>query len=219
MEQSFWLQRWESRHIAFHKSEVNPGLVNYLPALELPSDSRILLPLCGKTLDIHWLLAQGYPVVGVEWVEMAVQELFAELGVEPEISRGKNGSLYQAAGIDVFVGDILEMTPDELGTVNAIYDRAALVALPHPLRHRYTRQLMMLTDYAPQLLMTFEYDQSLMAGPPFSIEQAELEGHYSDRYHLSQLHSAEVPGGLKGTYPAQEKVWLLQPKPAQSEMD
>jgi thiopurine S-methyltransferase len=116
---------------------------------------------------------------------------------------------YSAANIDIFAGDIFELTPGELGPVDAVYDRAALIALPESSRNRYAAHLMEITGTAPQLLVTLDYDQSLVAGPPFSVERAEIVRHYGTYYALTQLAGADLPGGLKGKAAASENVWLL----------
>ncbi|HEY9828095.1 MAG TPA: thiopurine S-methyltransferase [Stenomitos sp.] len=210
MEAKFWLQRWEDNKIGFHRSDVNPVLQNYFARLSLLKGSRIFLPLCGKTLDIAWLLSEGYRIVGVELSEIAIQQLFDELGVEPQVSRLEHFSLYLAKDIDIFVGDIFDLSNKILAPVDAIYDRAALVALPEAMRRRYTAQLVAITGKVPQLLVTYEYDQNLMDGPPFSVSSAEVKQHYSNSYALTSIASSEVPGGFKGMCAAQEHVWLLQ---------
>lgn len=211
MEVNFWRQRWESNRIAFHKSEAHPLLVAHWNKLALPTGSRVFVPLCGKTLDIAWLLSQGYRVVGAELIEIAIEQLFDELKIVPEISNLGAVSRYSAPDIDIFVGNVLSVTGDRLGAVDAVYDRAALVALPEALRRRYTAHLAAITGVAPQLLITFEYDQALMAGPPFSISAEEINRHYGDRYGVSLVSTTDVAGGLKGHCAATENVWLLQP--------
>ncbi|VEP15257.1 Thiopurine S-methyltransferase [Hyella patelloides LEGE 07179] len=210
MDSSFWLQKWEKNDIGFHKSEANPVLAKYFEELSLSKGSRLFVPLCGKTLDIAWLLLEGYRVTGAELVEMAVEQLFDELGMKPKISRVGEASLYSAKDINIFVGNILDVSGEILGSVDAIYDRAALVALPEEMRNRYTAHLAEITGKAPQLLVTYEYDQNLMEGPPFSISNEEVERHYSDSYDLSLIVSTDVAGGLKGKCAAKENVWLLQ---------
>lgn len=180
--------------------------------------SRVFLPLCGKTLDIAWLLAQGYKLVGAELAEMAIQQLFADLRVEPTISdmggpEGDSLKLYCAENIDIFVGDIFNVSAHLLGPVDAIYDRAALVALPPAMRDRYTAHLNNITHRAPQLLITFEYDQTVMPGPPFSITSQEVARHYGDSHQLTALAGKTLPGGLKGKCEAKETVWLLAKTP------
>lgn len=210
MEASFWQEKWEKNELGFHRSEANPLLVNYFNKLSLEKGSRVLLPLCGKTLDIAWLLSQGYRVAGAELIATAIEQLFDELGVVPEITSLGDVKHYSAKNIDIFVGDIFNLSGKTIGSVDAVYDRAALVALPEHMRIRYTAHLMEITDRAPQLLINYEYDQTLMAGPPFSVRNEEVKQHYQDHYDLTLIASTNVEGGLKGICAAQENVWLLQ---------
>jgi thiopurine S-methyltransferase len=210
MDESFWFQRWETNNIAFHQSEANPLLVNYFNELALAKGSRIFLPLCGKTLDISWLLSNGYRIVGAELSEMAIEQLFMQIGVVPQILEVGEVKHFSATNIDIFVGNIFYLSDKIIGPVDAIYDRAALVALPKKMRHRYTAHLMEITAKAPQLLICYEYDQALMDGPPFSISNEEINQHYSDSYNLTLILSSDVSGGLKGKYVAKENIWLLR---------
>jgi thiopurine S-methyltransferase len=210
MEAAFWHQRWANGEIGFHESQPNPMLVNHLDALRLSPGSRIFLPLCGKTLDIGWLLNQGMAVVGIELNRQAVAELFAGLGTTPQIEEIGALVRYCSDGLCIFVGDIFDLTPEVLGGVDAVYDRAALVALPPEMRTRYCRHLLQLTGNAPQLLVTFEYDQTAMAGPPHSVPETEIHSHYGNHYNITRLYQQDVPGGMKGQTPATEAVWLLK---------
>jgi len=212
MNHDFWKNRWVANEIGFHLPEAHEWLVNYISKLNLSKGSRIFLPLCGKTLDIHWLLQQGYRVAGCELVEMAIQQLFDELKVKPTVTAIGAIKRYSAANIDVYVGDVFELTAGMLGHVDAIYDRAALVALPKDIRARYTQHLMAITQRAPQLVICFEYDTSLHAGPPFSVSADELREHYANSYTLTLLENEAMPDGLKGKYPSLESVWLLERK-------
>lgn len=204
-----WKQAWEANNIGFHKMKPHPQLVAFLSELNLAPGSRIFLPLCGKTLDISWLLSQGYKVVGAEVSQLAVDQLFQELGMEPKISVIEQGSIYRSDNIDIFVGDIFDLDQAVLGSVDAIYDRAALVALPLELRSVYTQHLMDISDTAPQLVITFEYDQQLKGGPPFSVDADEIEQHYAGTYACRLLHSFRLPNGLKGASEATENIWLI----------
>ena len=210
MDGSFWHRKWVRNEIAFHESEANPLLVTYFSDLCLQQGSRVFVPLCGKTLDIHWLLSHSYRVVGSELSKIAVEQLFSELGVEPNITLIDQVSRYSANNIDIFVGDIFSLSRSVLGQIDAIYDRAALVAFPEPLRDRYTAHLIEITDRAPQLLISYQYDQRLLDGPPFSVSPEEVARLYQERYELNLLANTEVTGGLKGKCPAAENVWLLK---------
>jgi thiopurine S-methyltransferase len=210
MDGSFWHQKWERNDIGFHESKANPLLVKHFGALELAQGARVFLPLCGKTLDIHWLLSTGYRVAGAELSMIAVQQLFAELEMTPDIEKVGNMHRYSGENIDIFVGDIFQLSANMLAAVDAVYDRAALVALPADLRTRYTAHLPAITEAAPQLLICYEYDQSQLEGPPFSISKEEIDEKYGNTYDVTLLDHSSVAGGLKGKLPATEFVWLLK---------
>lgn len=212
MHHDFWHQRWQTQQIGFHKSEVNPFLLAHFEALRLPKGARVFVPLCGKSLDIHCLLAQGFQVVGVELSQLAVDALFKELELTPEITISGSLSRYHAENLVIFQGDFFELTHQQLGYVDAIYDRAALIALPTEMRKQYCQHLMRITQMAPQLLISLEYNQSLVAGPPFSVNAAEVSAHYDSTYALATLSSSYQEKGLKGQFPAEETAWLLWPR-------
>ena len=214
IDAKFWHERWEKNEIPFHERKPNPILVKHFSRLELKKRARVFVPLCGKTLDIHWLLSKSCRIAGAELSQIAVGQLFDELELRPTISKAKSGAglKYSAKNIDIFVGDIFKVTRARVGPIDAIYDRAALVALPETMRKRYSAHLMKISDRAPQLAVTYDYDQSALPGPPFSITNAELVAHYGRYYDLVLLNSQPLPGGLKGKCPAIENVWLLKQK-------
>jgi len=210
MEQKYWTEKWDTGDIAFHQSQFNPLMVTHFPSLGLDAGARVFVPLCGKTRDIAWLLHQGYIVSGIELHEGAVAALFEDLGVTPEIEQQGNLKAYKAASIVIWAGDFFELTAEDLGGVDAIYDRAALVALPDALRARYRAHLMAVTEKAPQLLLTYDYDQSKMSAPPFSITADMVGDYYAPYYAIAAVDRFEIPPpGLKGQVPATELAFLL----------
>jgi thiopurine S-methyltransferase len=212
MEEAFWHERWQANQIGFHEPRPNPLLVRHLAALGLKPGARLFLPLCGKSLDIHWLLAEGYHVVGAELSALAIDQLFAELGERPSVTAAGALERRAAGRLVVFVGDVFALTRETLGAVDAVYDRAALVALPPPMRDRYAPHVAAIAGTPPQLLVTLEYDQSVMPGPPFSIGEGEVRARYEGAYRVELLEAQAVEGGLKGRCPATESLWLLQPR-------
>ena len=212
MESNFWHDRWQANEIGFHEGRANELLVRHLPALNLAPGARVFLPLCGKTRDIPWLMAQGFQVVGIELSPIAVGQLFKDLGITPTISGQGAVTRHKAPGVTVFTGDIFALDGETLGPVEAIYDRAALVALPGTMRDSYAAQLHALAPTAPRLVITFEYDQSQADGPPFSIPDAEMDRLFAATYRLEILERQDVAGGLKGLIPANEAAWLLTPR-------
>ena len=211
MDTHFWHDKWEKNQIGFHQEATNRLLLRFIDRLALAPGARIFLPLCGKTRDIGWLLAQGFRVVGAELSELAVRHLFEEMGVTPDVAADGPLTRYSADGIDVFAGDVFDLTAQRLGPVDAVYDRAAMIALPEGMRRRYVAHVITLTDTAPQLLISIEYDPAELKGPPFSVPPADVRQLYRDAYDLTLLADEEVPGKLKGVCDAKEQAWLFRP--------
>ena len=209
MEADFWHERWNSSRIGFHQKDFNPLLAEYFDRLGLETGARVFVPLSGKSNDIGWLLSKGFNVVGVELSEHAITQLFANLGIYPQITKHGELKLYEGANITIFAGDIFHMTREVLGAVDMIYDRAALVALPDDMRTSYASHLVELSHTAPQFIIAFEYDQTKMDGPPFSTPHSEVERLYGQHYTLTQIAKIDVEAGLKGVIPATEHVWWL----------
>jgi len=212
MEPQFWHEKWEKNQTGFHLSEVNPLLSAYYEALGLKSEQTVFLPLCGKTLDIVWLREQGLKVIGVELHEPAVKALFDGMASPYSVTDDGPFLRYSAEGVTVFVGDFFALTPERIGYIDALYDRASIVALPQEMRVDYVSHLKALAGQAKQLLINYEYDQSVMSGPPFSVSNIEITDYYKADYSMTQLYHGQVEGGLKGRYPATENVWLIAPQ-------
>lgn len=172
----FWLDLWARRApVRFHAQTAEPLLVNNIGRMNLPPGARFFVPLCGMTVDIGWLRAHGYRVAGAELSPVAVENLFDTLGERPEIDRDGPLERWRARDVEVFVGDIFDLTPERLGPVDAVWDRAALVALPEDTRRRYAAHLVALTAGAPQLVSSFSTAEGAAAGgPPFAVGPAEI---------------------------------------------
>ena len=221
MNPEFWHKRWQEKRIGFNQSAVNPLLTEYIDHLDLAVGSRIFVPLCGKSIDMVWLAAQGYDVVGVELVETAVQAFFAEQNIQPIVSRHVENpdiKCYQGQLVDgdeqrtitLWAADIFALTSTDLGTIDAIYDKAALIALPADMRPDYSEQIRKVSDNAPQLLITLNYDQSKKDGPPFSINHEQVQQYYGSHYQIFQLASEPSSIGSMPNLKVTEYIWLLK---------
>ncbi|MBL1420718.1 MAG: thiopurine S-methyltransferase [Alphaproteobacteria bacterium] len=206
MQADFWHQKWRDNKIGFHENAPNSLLTNNFAQLNLAKNSRIFIPLCGKTLDIAWLLSKGHYVIGAELSQMAIEQLFEALKLVPQITNLGKLQHYKAENIDIFVGDIFELTSDMIGQIALIYDRAAMVALPQTTRHQYAKHMIKISNNAPQLLICFEYDQNLRNGPPFSVSGAEVKTHYAKHYGISLLEKSTTENALS----AVENIWFLK---------
>lgn len=210
MDADFWHKLWETNEIGFHNDEVNELFLKNFPQLELKKSSRIFIPLCGKTVDIKWLLDNDYSVVGVELNENAIKELFSSLKLETAVKNVGSLTLYSAKNIDIFIGDIFELNKETLGKVDAVYDRGAIVALPTEMRKKYTSLLVNITGNAPQLIISYEYDQNLMEAPPFSVKESQLKDYYSDYYNFKLMEVIKPKVFEK--LDMSETVWTLNRK-------
>jgi thiopurine S-methyltransferase len=211
MRPDYWQERWQEGRIGFHRGDVNPRLVEHHQVL---SDAvRVLVPLCGKSVDLEWLVVRGLEVVGIELSELAAQAFFAERGFSPETRQQGSFTVYQHGGVSIFVGDFFAANNDELGSFEGVYDRAAMIALPEDVRARYAAHLQtLLTPKAKLLLVTLHFDAQ--GGPPFSVSPEEVGVAYRGA-RIKQLASldarADAPGPVeRGASFVHEDVYEIE---------
>jgi thiopurine S-methyltransferase len=187
-----WHERWQAGRIGFHSSNIHEDLVRYQDRFLGDGPHRVLVPLCGKSVDMAWLAEQGHEVVGVELVAQAVEEFFEEQGLAAEVEEQEDYTLYHAGKITIACGDMLKLGVEELGSITRIWDRAALVALPAEIRVAYAAHLRSIAAPGCKLLQNvFEYDQSKMSGPPFSLSDAEVRQHF-EGCQMELLHERDA---------------------------
>ena len=192
----FWLERWERNETAFHQDDFNPYLRQYWQELHLEGDRAVFVPLCGKSLDMLWLRDQGHRVLGVELSAIAVQGFFTENGYTAQQVKQHAGGKFEHCEADhivILCGDFFNLGKADLKNVSAVYDRASLIALPPEMRERYVRHLVSILPPATQiLLITLEYHQPEMQGPPFSVSASEVEAFYSEHAEVRLLAQLDV---------------------------
>ena len=176
MKREFWLDKWKKNILGFHKDSPNELLTKFLPEVDVRPSSFIFVPLCGKSLDLIYLAELGHKVIGIELSEIAVKDFFLENKITYEVLEVGNLLKYSSDKIDIFLGDIFELTSKTLGPIDLVYDRASMIALPLDLRKQYNEKIDELTDSETKLLLiTLEYDQDKVAGPPFSVSSSSLD--------------------------------------------
>ncbi|MCF7972017.1 MAG: thiopurine S-methyltransferase [Methylococcaceae bacterium] len=216
MQAEFWLERWEQNQIGFHEQEINSHLQNYWAKLNLPKKSKIFVPLCGKSSDMLWLLAQGYEVLGVELSPLAAQSFFADNQLDAKVSECGAFHCWKIDGLSIYQGDFFALSSDYLAGCNAIYDRASLIALPAEMRQKYAEHLKAIApSLTDTLLITLEYDQTEMQGPPFSVSEQEVYSLFGEACEIECLFaedSLEENEHLKnrGLSHLMEKVYWLK---------
>lgn len=193
MEPEFWLQAWETGRTPFHVDEVHAGLREDWPKLGLRPGSRVLVPLCGKSLDLDWLVLQGHEVLGVELSPIACHAVFERGGPVPAPRVEGAFSVWQRGPLTILQGDLFQLPPSL--RCDAIYDRAATVALPADLRTPYAATLAgCLAPGGPMVLVTFEDPAAGDAGPPFSVGEAEVRRLYEGCFHVERVSRSPYPG-------------------------
>jgi len=193
MDADFWLARWREGRTHFHQDRVTPLLEKFWPPLGVPAGSRVLVPLCGKSLDMLWLARQGWRVLGVEISPLAVEQFYAEHGLQPRRRRSALGEHYEADGIEIVCGDIFGLDAATLASCTGVFDRAALVALPHGMRGPYVRHVYgQLGAGWRGVLITLDYPQAEMDGPPFSVDDAQVQALYAGHGQAELAYRRDV---------------------------
>ncbi|MBX9913284.1 MAG: thiopurine S-methyltransferase [Pseudomonadaceae bacterium] len=217
MHEDFWQQRWARNEIGFHLSEVNPYLQQYWPGLNVAAGAQVLVPLCGKSLDMLWLAEQGYRVLGVELAQAAVEAFFSEHSLLAEVDQLGAFRRYRSGSIDVLCGDFFSLTATDLLECRALYDRAALIALPAPMRERYVAHLASILPLdCAGLLVVLDYPQEQMPGPPFAVGEAEVQRLLAaPHWSVQVLEARDVLGEnwkflQRGLSRLDERVYRLQ---------
>ncbi|MHC6224661.1 thiopurine S-methyltransferase [Pseudomonas sp. X10] len=192
MEPEFWHKRWADNQIGFHQPQVNAYLQNHWPSLGLAPGSRVLVPLCGKSLDMIWLAAQGYRVLGVELSERAVLDFFHEQGLEAEVFEHDAFTVWRSGEVELWCGDFFALQAGDVADCAALYDRAALIALPPAMRERYVGHLaQVLPASCDLLLVTLDYDQARLDGPPFAVSDGEVMRLFAD-WRVGQVEACDI---------------------------
>jgi thiopurine S-methyltransferase len=193
VEANFWQQRWRDGQIGFHQDRVTPLLEQYWDALGLPAGSRVFVPLAGKSLDMLWLAGRGHRVLGVELSPIAVRQFFDENGLRPDVTESPHGRHYVAGEIELVLGDAFALDAGALADCAAVYDRAALIALPAEMRKRYADELYSkLPAGCRSLLITLEYPQQEKEGPPFSVEENEVRALFGRDWGIDTLERRDI---------------------------
>ena len=192
MDAAFWHSKWDANQIGFHRPDVHPQLTKHWTSLGIKPGDVVLVPLCGKSQDMLWLAEQGFRVIGIELSPVAARDFFGEAGLQATVEQHDRYSTYRGQDITIYCGDFFDFLAADIGTVDAVYDRAALIALPGDQRGAYREQLERLAPQAPIVLITLTYVQSVMSGPPFSVEEAEVRSLFSHRERVEKLDQQDV---------------------------
>lgn len=193
MEPAFWLERWREARTGFHQDAPTPLLLKHWPAVGAAPGSRVFVPLAGKSLDMAWFASQGYRVLGAELSPLAVAQFFESRGVEPSVEEAADGIHHVAGPIELVQGDVFALGADLIAGCTAVFDRAAIIALPPEMRERYVREVYgKLPAGRRGLLITLEYPQQEKAGPPFSVAEDEVRSLLEGGWRVTLLERRDI---------------------------
>lgn len=213
MDETFWQERWAEGRLGFHVGHPHPALGRHWQSfVGSGSVHRVLVPLAGKSADLLWLRDQGHDVVGVEFIRRAVDDFVDENHLEATTETTHYGTLTRIGALSLACADFFALSPEELGTFDAVYDRAAFVAIDPTRRSEYTKKLAELTRPAARLfLVNFVHD--MPGGPPFSIPEPELRQLFDPFFELEQRDEADILDDEprfreRGATHFREQVWF-----------
>jgi thiopurine S-methyltransferase len=224
MENHYWQGRWARGETGWHQKIVESALVAQFSSLK---PTRVLVPLCGKSMDMTWLASRGHEVIGVELSEIACEAYFEENKIpfqkRPSGAQGSEFTVYQGGNVTLFNGNFFNLKATQLGTIGAVYDRAALIALPPNLRVQYAAKVTQLIHHCgpqggtPGTEGSFRFLQVVLErtppdtqGPPFSVSNQELEAHYGRYFEITLLHREAVDMGDSSAARTEECVYDLK---------
>ncbi|WP_432696828.1 thiopurine S-methyltransferase [Marinobacterium sp. YM272] len=207
MEHDFWHQRWQENRIGFHQAEINPWLQKYWSKLRFEPGCRVLVPLCGKSKDMLWLREQGHEVLGVELSDIACRDFFYEQGLDVAAVTVDTYHRRERDGIVLLTADLFALPWESFRGVGAVYDRAALIALPPEMRRRYAERLAQrIASGVEMLLVSLEFGGD--AGPPFAVPENEIRELFEPAFTVIRLADAEAEKSRSGET-VREVAYLL----------
>ena len=188
-----WESRWQEDRIGFHLKEVNPYLIRFSDQLLDQNSDKVFVPLCGKTLDLCWLTTKTKKVIGVELISKAVLDFFAENNIDYLSQEDATLQKFSSKSIDIYLGDFFDLNPEQTSLFEAIYDRASIVAIEKTERSKYVDHLIsFLNTKGRILLITLEYNQNQMEGPPYSVPAEEIENLFAPFASLKLLETCDI---------------------------
>jgi thiopurine S-methyltransferase len=211
LDSRYWRKRWDEGKIGFHRNETNPLLVDFYDRFIDENSRRVYLPLCGKSEDLNWLRNKGLEVHGCDVSSLAFEAFFKENGLEYESSDHE----FRSGNICLHEGDFFALAAEQIGQFDAIYDRAAMVAIEHNRHDDYAKRLLeLLEPHGRILLIGFDYDPLEMAGPPFSLSEQNIKtafhGAKIEQLAETDIWAKETRFQARGLTWLTESAWLIQ---------
>ncbi|MES0489573.1 MAG: thiopurine S-methyltransferase [Leptospirales bacterium] len=193
MDIKFWKERWEKGQTGFHQSEINLHLQTFWSSMGLKPGQRVFVPLCGKSLDLLWFLEKGFAVTGIEISEIAVNSFFEENNLQALEHNSEGMNYFNCKELSLICGDYYSLSSDMMEPIHAVYDRASLIAMPPEMRVSYAKHMgELVLPGTPILLVSIEYNQSEMSGPPFAVHSKEVDSLYENDFDVEIIDTKDI---------------------------
>lgn len=217
MDKEFWLTKWEEKDTKFDQHQVNSNLMEHEKILGSLKNKKVLIPLCGKSIDILWFLKQGAEVIGIELNPIALELFFAENNLVYKKINKAPFIIYQADSLKFICGDFFQLDKDDVGDIDLVYDRASLIALDSSTRLHYADKISQLS--CPQtkiflITLFYKMPSSSLGYPPYSVRDKEVHSLFSKNFHVQSLAEKEIGDIMphlaqRGLTDLKEMVYLL----------
>lgn len=191
MTQELWREKWRSNDIAFHQERINPLLKAHLPRVKLNPGDRILVPLCGKSLDMGWLNQCHYRVMGVELSSVAIADYFDELGVKPQRQMQGNFTRWWHKHIQIWCGNIFDLNLLDVDRIKLIYDSAALTAFDADERQTYVDHFAKILPMRTQIMLMTTETADVQYTDSVARIDSEVKNLYQADYRIELLHGQD----------------------------
>lgn len=188
-----WEKIWMYGSTDFHQKNINKWLIKHKSHLMLKPNDTVFVPLCGKSKDMLFLEQSGYKVLGSEISSIACEQFFIDNQISFFVEERENFTYYKSERISILQGDYFDIQNESFKKISAVYDRAALVALPELARDKYINaQIKLLPSPIRILLHSLEYDDGVLFPPPFSVSEKEIFKKYQRRFEVTKLDEYDL---------------------------
>lgn len=217
MNKTYWLNRWETGNIRFNQPTPHRFLIKHYQSLGLHPHEQVFVPLCGKSIDMIWIMAQDQRVIGVEISPIAILDFLKENKLDAVEFKDGAFQVYQNASFTLYNGDLFNLTAKHLSEIKAVYDRGSLTAMPpNTLRSQYVDWVKnTIPENCKILLVVLEHGAPDVMEPPFSTTLEEVNLCFANQFSVTQLereYIAEIPAHweARGVHDLYECAYLLQ---------
>ena len=179
----FWQKRWDSGTTRWRRPDIHPSLQQFTNKVffdYFPSGgARILVPLCGKTVDMAHLATKRKvgQVVGIDGVRKAV-EAFAQENPDLEVKSmeacPEKVEKWQGNSITLIIGDFFEVDKTDFGEVcDGAWDRGSLVAIKPERREKYVEQIGKLMNKDGRILLSTFVHRNRDKSPSYAAQKTK----------------------------------------------